>query len=61
MMKREDWSLYLDAAARALGLEIDAEMRPAVLDNLQTAEKMAALLNEAGQSDHDELAPVYEA
>ena len=52
---------YIDAAAKALGLSIQPEWKPAVRANLEVAFRLAALVGEKQLPDDAEPAPVFRA
>ena len=54
-----DAEAVIDAVAPLMLLEIAAEHRPGVKQNLKTAAKMAALVEQVKLSDDAEPAPVY--
>lgn len=54
-----DADAMIDAMAPVLQLEISDEHRPGVRQNLKTAGKMAALLEQVALEDTAEPAPVY--
>ncbi len=63
MPSDQDTSLdtYIDAAAKALALTVEAEWKPAVRANMATALELAALFSDFELSDEAEPAPVFEA
>ena len=54
-----DVDAMIDAVAPLVQLEITDEQRPGVRQNLKTAAKMAALLDQVKLGDDIEPAPVY--
>ncbi len=54
-----DVEAVIDAMAPLVQLEIAAEHRPGVKQNLKTAAKMAALVEQVKLADDIEPAPVY--
>jgi hypothetical protein len=54
-----DVEAVIDAMAPLVQLEIAAEYRPGVKQNLKTAAKMAALVEQVKLADDIEPAPVY--
>ena len=54
-----DLAAYVDAAARAVGLEIDPAYRPAVVFHVQLAASMAARLDGIALGPEDESANVF--
>jgi hypothetical protein len=54
-----DVEALIDAVAPAMQLEIAEEHRPGVKQNLKTAAKMAALVDQVKLPDDAEPAPVY--
>ena len=54
-----DVDAMIDAVAPLVQLEITEEQRPGVRQNLKTAAKMAALLEQVKLRDDTEPAPVY--
>jgi len=54
-----DVDAMIDAVAPLVQLEITDELRPGVRQNLKTAAKMAALLDQVKLGDDLEPAPVY--
>jgi len=54
-----DVDAMIDAVAPLVQLEITDEQRPGVRQNLKTAAKMAALLDQVKLRDDIEPAPVY--
>lgn len=60
-MTQDGWDAYIAEAARLLGVELTAEMHEATRANLETAQRMAALVADYPLDDHAEPAPVYTA
>ena len=60
-MAEFDADKLIDAAAPLVGLEVTSEYRPGVKANLETAKRMAALLEEVPLDDEAEPAPVFTA
>jgi hypothetical protein len=54
-----DVDAMIDAVAPLVQLDITDEQRPGVRQNLKTAAKMAALLDQVKLGDDTEPAPVY--
>jgi len=54
-----DAEAYLEAAAAALGLQIEAEWKPAVLDNLQRSRQIAQAVLSFPLPDTVEPASVF--
>jgi hypothetical protein len=54
-----DAEVLIDAAAPLLQLRIAPEYRAGVVQNLETAARMAAILEQAKLKDDAEPAPVY--
>ena len=54
-----DMAAYVDAAARAVGLEIDPAHRPAVVSHVQLAASMTAKLDGIALGPEDESANVF--
>jgi len=52
---------FLEAAAKALGVPLDAAWKPAIRANLEVTLKLARLVEEFPLPDDAEPAPVYEA
>jgi hypothetical protein len=52
---------FIEAAAKALGMPLDAAWKPAVRGNLEVSLKLARLLDEFPLPDDAEPAPVYKA
>jgi hypothetical protein len=52
---------FIDAAARALGLPLDAAWKPAVKANLEVTLRHAALVDQFTLPDDAEPAPVFRA
>jgi hypothetical protein len=50
---------YIDAAAEALGLPVEAEWKPAVKANLEVTLRLGALVAEFELPDEAEPAPVF--
>ncbi len=57
----DDLDLYIDAAARALGIPVEPEWKPAIKANMQVTLRLAALVEEFVLPDEAEPAPVFEA
>lgn len=55
----DQWSPYVDRAARAIDLKIDSAHRPGVVQNLQRAAALAAPLMDFKLPDSADLAPVF--
>jgi len=60
-MKEQDIDAYIDSAAQALGIPIDAAWKPAIRANLDVTFRFAALVGEKELPDDAEPAPVFEA
>lgn len=56
-----DASSYLDQAAGLVGLEIAADHRPGVIENLERLAAVARLVTEFPLPDDLEAGPVFEA
>ena len=56
-----DLDAYIDSAAALLGLTIPDDTRDAVRSNLETAERMAKLVDSFPLDPHAEPAPVFSA
>ncbi len=54
-----DVEAMIEAVAPLMQLEITEEQKPGVRQNLKTAAKMAALVEQVKVDDHTEPAPVY--
>jgi hypothetical protein len=52
---------FIEAAAKALGMPLDAAWKPAVRGNLEVSLKLARLVDEFPLPDDAEPAPVYKA
>jgi hypothetical protein len=52
---------FIEAAAKALGVPLDAAWKPAVRGNLEVSLKLARLVDEFPLPDDAEPAPVYKA
>jgi len=52
---------FIEAAAKALGVPLDAAWKPAIRANLEVTLKLARLVEEFPLPDDAEPAPVYEA
>jgi hypothetical protein len=50
---------FIEAAAKALGMPLDAAWKPAVRGNLEVSLKLARLVDEFPLPDDAEPAPVY--
>jgi hypothetical protein len=50
---------FIEAAAKALGVPLDAAWKPAVRGNLEVSLKLARLVDEFPLPDDAEPAPVY--
>lgn len=61
-MSKDDFDpeAFLDAVAAAMGLGIDAEWRPAVLDNLTRSRQIAQTLLDFPLPDDIEPASIYQ-
>ncbi len=57
----DDLDLYIDVAARALGIPVEPEWKPAIKANMQVTLRLAALVEEFALPDEAEPAPVFEA
>lgn len=59
--KLPDLDQWLDAVAPIVKLDVPAEQRPGIKDQLKTAAKMAALLEKVPLKDETGAAAVYRA
>jgi hypothetical protein len=59
--EQPDFDAWIDALAPVLRLEVRPEYRPAIRANLETASRMAALLEQVPLEDEAEPAPVFTA
>jgi len=57
----EPLDVFIDAAARALGLPVEPEWRPAIKANLQVTLRLGTLVAELVLPDEAEPAPVFHA
>ena len=60
-MPQDHLDAYIDAAAKALGLTVQPDWKPAVRANLEVTLALAALVAEKELPDEAEPAPVFRA
>ena len=60
-MSGEEWDIYVEQAAKLLGIPLTDEMRGPARGNLETAERLARLVLDYPLADEREPAPVFRA
>jgi hypothetical protein len=59
--KQTNWESYIETSAKALGLSLEPNWRPAITANLETIFKIAAAADAFELPDEAEPAPIFEA
>ncbi len=59
--KQIDWDNYIETSAKALGLSLEPDWKPAITANLETIFKIAAAVDAFELPDAAEPAPIFEA
>jgi hypothetical protein len=59
--KQANWENYIDTSAKALGLSLEPNWKPAIAANLETIFKIAAAVDAFELPDETEPAPIFEA